>query len=338
MDIKTTLIKLCKASSTSGDEGFTTPTALELLNEYMPAKVDYLGNVIGENDGEGENILLNAHLDSIGMIVTKIEEKGFIRVDKCGGVDLRTLAGHDVTIHGKKFVYGVITSTPPHLSKDTGIAADFDEMLIDTGLSDNEIHNFISIGDRVTFRTTYNEMLNNNLSGAYFDDKSGVCAVLRCLEILKENNCNKKVSVLFSTMEETGASGAMAGGFNSNAAKCIAVDVSFAKTSETPKHITATLGGGTMIGIAPILDNGMSSALKEIAQQENIPYQLEIMSGSTGTDADKIAVSKSGKKTALLSIPLKNMHTPVEVVNLNDIEATAHLMAQYIMNNGGVRI
>lgn len=338
MDIKNTLFALCRASSTAGDEGFTAPKAAELLNEFMTAQADALGNITGETDGDGDGILLTAHLDSIGMIVTGIEKNGFIRVYKCGGVDIRTLAAHDVEIHGKESVYGVITSTPPHLAKDNKTAADFDEMLVDTSLSDDEINDIIRLGDRVTFRTPYREMLGNNLSGAYFDDKAGVCAILRCLEILKENNCKKKVSVLFSTREETGSSGAVAGGFNSCAKECIAVDVSFAKTKDTPSNITAALGGGTMIGIAPALDNGMVSALKAVAKQNNIAFQLEIMGGATGTDADKIAVSKGGKRTALLSIPLKNMHTPVEVVNLDDIEATAELMAQYIMNNGGVRI
>ena len=338
MDIKNTLFALCRASSASGDESFTAPLAMKLLSEYMPAKTDNLGNIIGENNGTGENILLDAHLDSIGMAVTEIKENGFLRVDKCGGVDIRTLAAHDVTVHGTEPVYGVVTSTPPHLSKDVKAAAGFDEMLIDTGIPDDKINDIIHIGDRVVFRTPYREMQGNNLSGAYFDDKAGVCAILRCLEILKEKKCSKKVSVLFSAQEETGSSGATAGGFNSDAPKCISVDVSFSKTKDTPKSITAALGGGTMIGIAPVLDNGMSQQLKAIAEQEKIPYQLEVMGGRTGTNADRLAVSKGGRMTALLSIPLKNMHTPVEIVNIEDIEATAQLMAHYIINNGGVRI
>ena len=302
----------------------------------MPARVDALGNIIGENNGTGRNILLDAHLDCIGMVVTKIEDGGFLRVDRCGGVDIRTLAAHDVEIHGKETVYGVVTSTPPHLANDGGNAADFDTLMIDTGLGE-KAKDIISPGDRVTFRTPYRELLGGNVSGAYFDDKAGVCAILRCLEILKENKCNKKVSVLFSAQEETGSSGAMAAGFNTDAQEFISVDVSFAKTASTPKSITATLGGGTMIGIAPVLNNGMYSVLQMIAKQQKIPYQLEVMGGGTGTNADKIAVSRGGKRAALLSIPLKNMHTPVEVVNLEDIEATAQLMAYYIMNNGGVR-
>ncbi|MCQ2479795.1 MAG: M20/M25/M40 family metallo-hydrolase [Clostridia bacterium] len=337
MNIKNTLFSLCSASSASGDEIFTAPLAMKLLSEFMPAHIDAMGNVVGENDGEGEDILLDAHLDTIGMVVTGIEDDGFLHVDKCGGVDLRTLPAHDVAIHGKKTVYGVVTSTPPHLSKDPKEASGFDMLMVDTGLTSGKAKEIISLGDRVTFATAYRELLEGNLSGAYFDDKAGVVAILRCLEILKENNCKEKVSVLFSAQEETGSSGAIAAGFNSDATECICVDVSFAKSKGTPESVTASLGGGTMIGIAPALNYGMANSLKSIAAQEKIPFQLEIMGGKTGTNSDYIAVSKGGKRTALLSIPLKNMHTPVEVVNVNDIESTAQLMARYIMNKGGVR-
>ncbi len=129
--------------------------------------------------------------------------------------------------------------------------------------------------------------------------------------------------------------GATAGGFSCDADECICVDVSFAKTNATPKSITANLGDGTMIGFAPILNYEMSRQLEALAKENNIPYQLEIMSSSTGTNADVIAVSAKGKKTALLSFPLKNMHTAVEVIDPDDIESTAQLMAKYILTCGG---
>lgn len=338
MDIKNTFISLAEASSTSGQEYSTAPLACKLLEEYMPAEIDALGSVFGTVEGEGDGILLEAHLDSIGMVVTGIEENGFLRIDKCGGVDLRTLGAHDVTVHGKKDIYGVVTSIPPHLlTSDEKNAPGFDEIMIDTGIMGKGIFDIVSLGDRVTFKTPYREMLNNIISGAYADNKAGVCAVLRCLEILKENNCNKKLCVLFATQEETGGSGAACASFKSDCKKCIAVDVSFAKTADTPKTITAEIGKGTLIGVAPNLNYEMSEELKAIAKEKNIPYSLEIMSDSTGTDADHITVSAEGKKTALLSIPIKNMHTAVETVSVDDIEYTAQLMAQYVLSNGGVK-
>ncbi len=337
MDLKKTLFELARSSGTAGQEYLTAPKAAELLGQFMPVHVDAMGNVVGENDGEGCHYLLDAHLDSIGLAVTCVENNGFLRVDKCGGADLRTLAAHEVTVHGKEDVYGVITSVPPHISKqDSKKAAGFDEIMIDTGLDGEKAKELISPGDRVTFAGYYDDMLNNTLRGAYFDDKAGICAILRCLEILKEKNCRKKITVLFSAMEETGGSGAAAAGFSCEAEKSISVDVSFAKTADTPKEITAQLGKGTMIGISPVLNYSMSREMQAIAEKKEIPFQLEIMPGSTGTNADELAVCAGGKKAALLSIPMKNMHTPVEIVSLDDIESTAMLIAEYILNDGGL--
>lgn len=336
MNIKETLFNLAKASSAPGQEYCVAPVAEKMLGEYMSVTADNLGNVVGHKDGEGTHFLLDAHLDSIGMIVTAVENNGFLRVDKCGGIDIRTIAAQDVVVHGREDLYGIVTSTPPHLASGDGKkASGFDEIMIDTGIDGDRIFSLVSPGDRVTLRTPYNEMANGTLSGAYFDNKAGVCAVLRCLEILKERECKNEITVLFSAQEEAGLIGARAGGFNCDAEKCFCVDVSFAKTNATPKSITATLGGGTMIGFAPILNYEMSRQLETLAEEKNIPYQLEVMSASTGTNADVIAVSACGKKTALLSLPLKNMHTGVEVIDPADIEHTAQLMAEYILTFGG---
>ncbi|MBP3327546.1 MAG: M42 family peptidase [Clostridia bacterium] len=336
MNIKNTLIELAKASSAPGQEYSVAPLAEKMLSEYMPVSTDNLGNVVGHKEGEGKHILLDAHLDSIGMVVTAVEENGFLRVDKCGGIDIRTIAAQDVIVHGREDLFGVVTSIPPHLSKgDEKKAAGFDEIMIDTGIDGDRIFSLVAPGDRVTLKAQYGEMANGTLSGAYFDNKAGVCAVLRCLEILKEADCKNEITVLFSAQEEAGLVGARVGGFNCNADECICVDVSFAKTNATPKSITSSLGEGTMIGFAPVLSYEMSRNLETLAKENNIPYQLEVMSSSTGTNADVIAVSAHGKKTALLSFPLKNMHTAVEVIDPVDIEYTAQLMAKYILTYGG---
>ena len=338
MNLADELYRLCNAPTVPGDEQFGGAYALGLLRQFMPADYDSTGSIIGENNGEGNGIILEAHLDTIGMIVTGVEDNGFVHADKCGGVDIRTLAAHDVLIHGKETVHGVITSIPPHLSKDSKIAADFTELMIDTGLTDGRAKEIISLGDRITFKAQYARLLGENLCGAYFDNNAGICAVLRCLEILRERGCNKKIYVVFSSQEETGGTGARAFGFRCPAPECICVDVTFAKTKDTPKSIIATLGGGTMIGVAPALDNRMTNILKATARNKGIPFGLEVMGGGTGTDADKLAVSREGKRTALLSIPIKNMHTPVEVVSLDDIQSTALLMADYIMYSGGGKV
>ena len=334
--VKDLLFSLCSGASASGCEYLFADETIKLLGGFMPCGVDKSGNIIGHRDGSGTHFLLDAHFDVISLIVTGVEKNGFLRFDKCGGIDVRTLCAQDVIVHGKEELYGVVTSTPPHLMKSDGKSAPgVDEILIDTGIDGDRIFDLVSPGDRVTFKAPYRSLIGSNVSGAYFDNRSGVCAVLKCLEILKENGCDNELSVVFSSQEETGRSGAYAAGYNIDAEKCICVDVSFAKSESTPKNISAVTGGGTMIGIAPILDYQMSREMQTIAKKEGIPYQLEVMADSTGTNADMLAVSSGGKKTALLSIPLKNMHTCSELLCLDDIEATARLMAAYIMNCGG---
>ena len=337
MDIKATLFQLSNAAGTAGQTSDALPLLHTLLEPYMTTKTDTLGNVVGTQDGVGTHILLEAHMDVIGMVVTAVEENGFLRVAPCGGVDVRCLAAHDVTVHGKEKLFGVVTSVPPHLlQEESDKAADFDTLLVDTGLDGDRAQSLVSVGDRVTLRSLCWTMHGGELvSGAYTDDMAGVCVILRCLEILQTQNHRHKLTVLFSQMEETGGSGALTGGFACDAPVSLSVDVSFAKTADTPKTVTATLGGGVMIGIAPILDYAMSRTLQSLAEQKQIPYQMEIMADATGTDADALAVNRGGRRAALLSVPQKNMHTPVEMVSLADIEAAAQLMAAYIMQDGG---
>lgn len=333
--IKNTLFSLAKAVGISGQEEAAANEAMRLLQKYMSARTDSLGNVIGKKEGSGNGILLDAHLDTIGLVVTSVHENGFLHVDKCGGADIRTLCAHDVTVHGKKDIYGVITSTPPHLMKDAGKKApEFCDIMIDTGIDGDKIFELVSPGDRVSFSTPYREMQNGILCGAYFDNRAGISTVLRALEILEEKNYGGKIEVLFSSREEVGGSGASAAGFNSSAQECICFDVSFAKTAATPKSVTAQQSKGVMIGFSPILDYPMCRNLEKIAKEKNIDFQYEIMPDSTGTNADHIATSAGGKKTALLSLPIKNMHTGAETVSLKDIESAARLTAEYIISGG----
>lgn len=146
----------------------------------------------------------------------------------------------------------------------------------------------------------------------------------------------EKSPLPFTTREETGGSGARVASFNSDASELIAVDVSFAKTPDSKAEECGVLGKGPMIGIAPSLDGEASEKLRQLAVEKNIPYQLEIMSGMTGTDADSMTCAADGLVSSLISIPLRYMHTGVEVISLSDIENTGSLIAEYILSGGAV--
>lgn len=331
------LEELCAAGGVSGAEDEAAKTAARLLEKYMSVKISPLGSVTGSMGSGEPHILLDAHLDRIGLVVTAIDESGFLKVAKCGGADIRVLAASEVTVCGKEKLFGVITSTPPHLSKpeESDKAKGFDEIAVDIGMSREQAEKLVAPGDRIVFNSGFSKLLGSRVSSGAIDDRAGVAAVLRCLELLEGEKLNCRISVMFSVQEETGGSGAQTGAFSAQADEAIAVDVSFASAPGISAEKYASLGGGTMIGYAPSLDYSMSRQLAEIAERENIPNQPEVMGGKTGTNCDEIQTAGAGVKTALLSIPLRNMHTAAEVCDLADIESTARLMAEYIKERGG---
>ena len=333
MDLKELCFTLCEKVGTSGDERLASQYAKELLNEYMPAKIDISGNVVGTKEGPKTHILLDAHIDSIGLVVRGIDEKGFLLVDRVGGIDERILTGAEVTVHGKAELFGVICSVPPHLQKNENKKEllNLKEMAVDIGFSKEEAEKFVEIGDRITLRTHQAELLGNNIASCSLDDRSCVAAILRALELTKGKIPFLKLTVLFSTQEETGGTGAKTAAFSAMAEHSIAVDVGFGNDPYTDKTQTIELSKGPSIGISPILDRDMICELKELAKENNIPYQHDVMSGRTGTNADNITTTGSGMKTALLSLPLRYMHTGAEIVNLDDIENTAELISAYLL-------
>jgi len=288
-------------------------------------------------DGRGPHILLDAHIDEIGLIVTGVDDKGFVKFTKCGGADARVLMAAGVTVWGREPLFGVVCSVPPHLEKpeDAIKLPDFAEIAIDIGRGAEEAKKIVSPGDRITLKDESKLLLNGRLSGKAFDDRAGVVAVLRALELIFESGARPDLTVSFSSQEELGTRGAGPAAFSAKPEQAIAVDVSYALTPDSPAHKCGELGKGVMIGVAPALDYDMTEELKAIAAEKNIPHQLEVMGGESGTNADPISVSGDGVKSALLSVPLRYMHTAVETVSPSDIESAAKLIAEYVIKNSG---
>ena len=311
IEVSALLEKLCAAKGVSGAENRAADVAAELLDRFMPVKTDALGSVTGTKGNGDFHILLDAHLDQIGLVVTAVDEDGFLKVAKCGGADIRVLAAAEVTVHGKEDIFGVITSTPPHLSKpeDSSKAKGFDEIAVDIGMKREDALRLVSPGDRITFNGSFSRLLGNRVASPSIDDRAGVAAILRCLEMLENKELDCKLSVMFSVQEETGGSGAQTGAFTAQADEAVAVDVSFATAPGISGEKYASLGGGTMIGYAPSLDYEMSRRFSDIAEKKEIPNQPEVMGGRTGTNCDNIQIAGKGVKTALISVPLRNMHT-----------------------------
>lgn len=328
------LEELTQTVGVSGCEENIVSLLKAKLAPYGDVSIDAMNNVFC-TFGEGYHFLLDAHLDEIGLIVTDITEDGFIKFGKCCNIDTRPLPALEVSIWGREEVKGIISTLPPHLQSadDEKNAPKLADLAIDTGYSKEQLEKLVSLGDRITFKRNFTPLLNHSVSASCLDDRSGVAAILMCLDELKKLPC--KITVMFSSQEEVGLRGAKTGAFAKNADEAISVDVSFALSPGCDKADCSELSEGPMIGFSPTLDKDMARKLAEVAEKKNIPYQYEIMSGKTGTNADVIAISESGIKTALISIPERYMHQSVEIVDIDDIENVSRLICAYIKERVG---
>ncbi len=330
--ITTVLKALCGSTGVNGLQE-TPDLARELLLPYTEDIVtDVSGNVIATvpaKQADAPVVLLEAHMDEIGFIVTEVDDNGFLQVSPCGGVDLRCLAAAPVTVWGKRPLSGVFCTMPPHLKKkeeeDKPLSAD--ALRVDIGMDADAAKAAVHPGDRVSFAPNFTVLKDGRVTSKALDNRAGMAAVLYALSLLKEKDCPYTVRVLFASGEELGCRGAIPGAFTSEGVAAIVTDVSFAHTPDAKPEECGILGKGAMIGIAPTLDRKLSDAALTLAERRAIPYQTEVVGGKTGTDADVIAVSKTGIPTALFSIPLRYMHTPVETVDTSDIAAVGELMA-----------
>jgi endoglucanase len=334
MDIANAIKLLSDETGVSGEESKAAKLAASMLKEYTNDVCIKNGNVIGKlgkHDGNSVKLVLDAHIDQVGLIVTYVDENGFIKAANCGGIDRRLLPAQQVIIHGKRDIYGIVISIPPHLSggKEKEVP-EISELCIDTGMGREELLEIVQPGDKITFDVKCGKLLGRRIAGRALDDRAGVAAILYALDLLKNEEINCALTVLFSAQEEIGERGAKIAAYDINADIAIAVDVGFGYAEGEKEEKCGKLGNGGMIGISPSLDKKLSLELIDIAKEMNIPFQHEIMPGLTSTNADQFSVSGSGARAVTLSIPLRYMHTPVEVVDLSDVENVGKLLAEYI--------
>lgn len=335
--MKDLIFRLCTAHGTPGDEADAAQVAVQELSKYAQVQVDRNGNVIGQmgNPNGEKHIMFDAHLDQVGLIVTHIDENGFLKVASCGGIDSRVLPGSPVKIYGRQPILGVVCCMPPHLKDgDEEKSLPLDKLFIDTGLSGEKARALIAPGDRILLHSVPKELIGNRLTAAALDDRSGVAVLIRCAQLLSKADLDCRVSFVFSVQEETGAAGAKTAAYALNPDEAVMVDVSFAAQPSIPPQKCAAMGEGTMIGVSPVLSKEITETLLALAKKEEIPYQIEVMGGKTGTNADPVSVTRCGVRCGLLSIPQRYMHTPIEVVDLDDLESTAELLAVYAANGG----
>ena len=339
MNYEETLSRLCALSAPSGFEGPAVQAAAELLRPLADeVYTTRLGSVVGVRRCGRDNapkLLLDAHLDEIGFIVTGHEE-GFLRFAPLGGVDPRMFPDREVVLLTDPPIHGVVACLPPHVQsgEDMDKSLPIKDLYIDVGLSQEEAERQIPIGTPAAYRGGCTPLGEDLLCGKALDDRAGFAVLLDVLERLKGKELPVDLYVLGSTQEETHSTGAITAAYEIAPNLCVAVDVTHGDSPDASKHETFKLGGGPVIGVGPNCARSLSGRLEELAGELAMPVQIEVMSGSSGTNAWPIQVSREGVATAVLSIPERYMHTPVEVVSKKDLEDTAKLLAAFVEKIG----
>ncbi|MDO9574600.1 MAG: M42 family metallopeptidase [Candidatus Contubernalis sp.] len=338
MDIKDFLQKISTTPGVSGyEDGVAEIVAAEFKKYCHQVSRDALGNVIAlkrgtDNGSDRMKIMLVAHMDEIGLMVSKIEKGGFLRISPVGGIDPRSLLNQEVLVHGKKDYPGVIGAKSPHIlePEEMNKGVKMDKLYIDLGLPEEKVKEVVSVGDIITIRRDFIGLGEQMVAGKAMDDRAGVAVVLQCLQELQGLKHSADVFAVATVQEEVGVRGAIVSSYGVAPDVGIAIDVCHGDMPGVPDYKTSVLGKGTVITTGPNIHPVIYKRLKETAEEYRIPYQADTAPGPTGTDAWALQISREGIATGLVSIPLRYMHTSVELLCLEDIKHSARLLARFI--------
>jgi putative aminopeptidase FrvX len=325
--------------TTPGLSGYERPIREIIESAWQPLtdelSVSRLGSLHGLKTGSAPEprptILIAAHMDAIGLIVSKIVD-GFLRVNEIGGLDARVLPGQLVTIHGRQELPGVIVQPPAHLLpeevKQGPVPTKY--LLVDTGLNARQVNRLVRTGDLISFAQEPIQLEGDTLAGKSLDNRASIGALTLCLEQLQSRLHAWDVWAVATVQEEETMAGARTSAFQLRPQLAVAVDVTWGKSPGTSDHETYPLGKGPTLGWGPNVHPGFHKSFKNLADKIEIPYALEVMPRHSGTDAFALQVAAEGIPTMVISIPLRYMHTPVEMVSLKDIQRTAQLLSEFI--------
>jgi endoglucanase len=269
-------------------------------------------------------------MDAVGMMVAGIED-GFLRLTDIGGLDPRLLPGQPVTVHARQPLQGVIVARPPMLRPDDERknAAGWDHLLVDVGLTPRQVGQRVRTGDLVSFANEPFELGEGFISGHSLDNRASVAALTVVLEAMQTKSHAWDVWFAATVQEEIGYAGAATSAFALRPDLAIVLDVTYGKAAGSSGWEYFPLGGGPTLGIGPHIHPFLLKRLRALADELEIPYSIEPMPESSLTETDAIQLSRAGVPTAVISIPLRYMHSPVEVAALADIQRAARLLTEF---------
>ncbi len=341
---KTFLKNFLSQCAPSGFEEPAQKVWVDRTKKYADSvTVDVMGNAIAVLNPDAKfKVMLAGHCDEIGLIVTHIADNGFIHISSLGGIDRSTLPGSEVWIQTDKkgFVKGVIGKKAIHLEtgSERGHIPKIKDLYIDIGAKNKkDVYKLgVEVGNTTTHKPNYLELANNQISSKACDDRVGGFVIS---EVIKRLSTNKRLKVgvyaVSTVQEETGLRGATTGAYGVCPNVGIAVDVTFSTdTPSSDKSILGNikLGDGVAVSIGPANNRKLNKLLKSVGKKKKIKMQLCADGSPNGTDTAVIQLSQSGVATALLSLPVRYMHTPVETVSLDDLESAVKLIVEIILS------
>ncbi len=286
---------------------------------------------------DAPRLMLDAHFDEIGMVVSAIHEDGFLSVFRAGGLDRRILPATEVKIYGEKTIYGVICATPPHLQKagDSGKLPKLEDIFIDTGYSKEELEKIVKIGTPVGFYESTAPLLGNRLCGRGMDNKSCAAAAVRGAMLCEREKMVCDLYVTLSSREEEGmAGGCVNAAYSIRPDAAIVTDVTFAKFPGVEDYESGKMGEGIVVSLSAVTDKRLTRRLCEICRENDIPESETVDATDTGTNATMLALTGDGIPTAVVSVPLSGMHTYNEIIDVNDVMSAATLFAAAACDEG----
>ncbi len=323
------LQKLCEAPGVPGAEAPVKKVFVEALEPLVDeVKEDSLGNLLLLKRGSGPRVLLDAHLDEVGFLVSGIEGS-FLRVIPLGGMDPKVVYGQRLVVWGQRKLSAVVVSYPPHLGKDKKDLA-IEEMYLDTGLLPEKLGELVEIGSPVTFPSFFEETEDAIMAKA-LDDRVGLFVIA---EALAQANPKVDLVVSASVQEEIGLRGAQALAQKISPEVVIVLEGTFAAdTPGVPSSLKATLcGQGPEIRLCDarfVADRDLSLGLAQLAKEKDIAHQV-IVKNRGGTNASALQVASGSVRTAAISVPVRYLHAPVSIAFKKDIEATVALLKAFL--------
>jgi putative aminopeptidase FrvX len=325
--------------SAPGLSGYEAPVRNLIEKTWQPLtdelSISRLGSLHGLCTGSGPEprpgILLATHMDAIGLMVSKITD-GFLHLSEIGALDQRVLPGQLVTVHGQDDLPGVIVQPPSYLLppelNDGPVSLEY--LYVDTGLTAREVDRKVRLGNLISFAQEPIKLGKGILAGHSLDNRASVAALTHCLDLLKKRSHVWDVWAVATVQEEETMAGALTSAYQLEPKIAVAIDVTWAQGPDTPKHKAFALDKGITLGWGPNIHPKLYDAFKDLADQLEIPYKLEAMPQHSGTDAYALQIARDGIPTMVVSIPLRYMHTPVEVISIKDLKRAGRLLAEFV--------